>query len=182
MELWPWASVSLFDGRVVNRGWLQELPDPTSGIVWGNYADIHPDKARSLGLADGDIVELACDSGKVKAAIRITEDVAENIVAISFGQGHTALGRNAANRGANVFELLGKAQNSSIFARVAISKTGNSKMPICAYATQEQHHREIIQWTNLSEVRHPKAESERFTLPAAGRLCVHAGCVSAACI
>ena len=27
-ELWPWASIMLFDGRQSNRGWIQEAPRP----------------------------------------------------------------------------------------------------------------------------------------------------------
>ena len=105
-HLWAWASVMLFDGRVSNRGWLQETAEPMSGQVWGNIADIHPKKALALGLTADDEIEITTKAGQIKLPVRITEDVAENVVAVSFGQGHTALGRLAAGRGANVFESL----------------------------------------------------------------------------
>ena len=50
------------------------------------------------------MVELtAADNRSIQAPARVTEEVAEEAVAISFGQGHTALGTNAANLGANAF-------------------------------------------------------------------------------
>jgi len=105
-RLWAWPSVMLFDGRVANRGWLQEAPDPTSSVVWESWIDVHPRKAEALGLAPGQVVELRTEQGTIEVPVRVTADVSPDDVAIAFGQGHTALGRNAANRGANVFHLL----------------------------------------------------------------------------
>jgi Fe-S-cluster-containing dehydrogenase component/anaerobic selenocysteine-containing dehydrogenase len=168
LELWPWASVSLFDGRLSNRNWLQEMPDPTSGIVWRNAADIHPQKAIALGLCECDIAEIACENSKIEAPVRITEDVAENTIAISFGQGHTALGCNAAGRGTNVFELLSNTHNGSMFGRVSIRRTGRKEMLVCAYATQKQYDREIMQWIKLSEFKKMKpGQGNQLRLPLA---------------
>jgi Fe-S-cluster-containing dehydrogenase component/anaerobic selenocysteine-containing dehydrogenase len=167
MALWAWSSVVLFDGRLSNRGWIQELPDPTSGIVWRNTADIHPQKAKLMDLCEGDIVEIACQGGKIEVPVRLTEDVAENTIAICFGQGHTALGRNASGRGANVFQLLGN-RDGSMFGSVSIRKTGRKQTLVCAYATQQQHEREIVQWIELSKFKEMKpGEGNRLRLPLA---------------
>jgi Fe-S-cluster-containing dehydrogenase component/anaerobic selenocysteine-containing dehydrogenase len=152
-QLWAWASVMLFDGRVSNRGWLQEMPEPMSGQAWGNIADVHPKKALALGLTDGDEVEITTKTGQIRMPVRITEDVAENIVAVSFGQGHTALGRLALSRGANVFEVINGRDAASIFGSATIKKTGKKLSPAFLAANQQQHQRELMQWVELSELR-----------------------------
>jgi len=158
--LWPWSSPLLHDGRVSNRGWLQEAQDPTTSIVWASWVDIHPKKALALGLSNGDVVELTSRAGKVEAPVRITEDVEEGTVALAFGQGHEAMGRNAAGRGANAFVLNGSG------SPVGIRKTGRRVELVYACATQDQHHRNILQWAPFSSVRSMRAgEGEKLILP-----------------
>ena len=156
LQLWAWPSVLLFDGRVSNRGWLQETPDPISSMVWGNYIDLHPAKARELGVSDGDIVELRTRAGKIELPVRITDDVVENVAAVAFGQGHTAVGTNATGRGANVFELLGEENRLAMFDVVSLRKTGRRDEMVCAFATQDQHERHLLQWIALSEAARMK--------------------------
>src|SRR5207245_10075229 len=38
------------DGRYNNNGWLQELPDPITKLVWENVILLSPKTADSLGL------------------------------------------------------------------------------------------------------------------------------------
>ena len=138
--LWLWPSVFLFDGRTANRGWMQEAPDPTTHTVWGSWVDIHPAKAKTLGIADGDILELSSKAGKVEAPARVTEDVHEQAVALAFGQGHTALGRNAKDRGANAFSSAepGRAGRRSAWSRSGRPAAGPSPSwppPACRTST-----------------------------------------------
>jgi molybdopterin-containing oxidoreductase family iron-sulfur binding subunit len=158
--LWLWSSPLLHDGRLSNRGWLQEAQDPTTSIVWGNWVDIHPMKALALGLANGDVISLQSSQGnKIEAPARITEDVEEGTVALAFGQGHAALGRNAAGRGANAFLLSG-------YDEVRVSKIGRRAELTFACATQDQHRREIMQWAALSSVRTMReGDGENLILP-----------------
>ena len=163
-KLWTWASPILSDGRVSNRGWLQEAQDPTTSIVWGNWVDVNPKKALALGLANGDILELGTKAACIEAPVRITEDIEEHTVAISFGQGHTALGRNAKGRGANAFRLNGGDESGCVTLR----KTGRRADLTFACATEDQHRREIMQWAALSQVLlRAKREGEggKFSLP-----------------
>jgi anaerobic selenocysteine-containing dehydrogenase/Fe-S-cluster-containing dehydrogenase component len=172
-DLWVWPHVFLFDGRGANRGWLQEAPDPTTHITWGCWVDVHPAQAKALGLADGDVVELAAaGAGKVEAPVRVTEDVCEGTVAIPLGQGHTALGRNAAGRGANAFALLGGetargAAGGGTFGRVTIKKTGRrEEIARASSGEQGQHGRKIVQWTTPAEMQKPQPGApDHFVLP-----------------
>lgn len=165
-HLWAWSSILLFDGRVSNRGWLQETAEPMSGQVWGNIADIHPTKALALGLTNGDEIEISTKSGQIQLPVRITEDVAENVVAVSFGQGHTTLGRLASWRGANVFEIIHSEDSTSIFGKATIKKTGRTLKPVYLATNQQQHKREIMEWVDLSRLREMKpGEGDHLILP-----------------
>jgi len=164
-ELWTWSSALLFDGRVANRSWLQEAPDPVTSITWGTWVDVHPKQAKQLGLAAGDVVELSTAAGKVEAPVRLTEDVAEGVVAIPFGQGHTALGRNAAGRGANAFALLGGPGGEDA-GTVKIRKTGRRHAPAYAAAQQAQYGRDLLQWVPLDAFKKMKpGEGDNLRLP-----------------
>lgn len=164
-ELWTWSSALLFDGRVANRSWLQEAPDPVTSITWGSWVDVHPKQAKDLGLAAGDVVELSTAAGKVEAPVRLTEDVAEGVVAIPFGQGHTALGRNAAGRGANAFALLGGPSGEDADS-VKIRKTGRRREPAYAAAQQAQYGRGLLQWVPLDALNKMKpGDGGEFRLP-----------------
>jgi molybdopterin-containing oxidoreductase family iron-sulfur binding subunit len=163
-NLWTWASPMFGDGRLSNRGWLQEAQDPTTSIVWGSWVDVHPKRALDLGLANGEVVELQAGNVSVAAPVRITEDVHEGTVAIAFGQGHTALGRNAKERGANAFQL----NSGDEFGRlgVGLRKTRRRAELTFACATQDQQRREIMQWAALSRVRTMRAgDGENLILP-----------------
>ena len=53
------GSYSVDDGRYINNGWLQEMPDPISKLSWDNAAMMSPDFARHLGVKDGDLIQIA---------------------------------------------------------------------------------------------------------------------------
>lgn len=46
------TDASLYDGRWVDNGWLQEAPDPISKLTWDNAAMIAPKTAKELGIYD----------------------------------------------------------------------------------------------------------------------------------
>ena len=50
VELVFLGSPAVYDGRFANNGWLQELPDPATKLVWDNAAIMSPKMAKSLGI------------------------------------------------------------------------------------------------------------------------------------
>lgn len=93
--LYPFASIKSFDGRSANRPWLQELPDPITKIVWDSWAELHPNTAKRLGLAQEDVVTIRNQYGEISVPVYVTENVHEDIVAVPLGQGHESFGRYA---------------------------------------------------------------------------------------
>ncbi len=167
-ELWPWPSIMTFDGRLANRGWLQEAPDPISFLVWGNWIDLHPSKAAALGLEEGDVAELWTASGSLAAPVRISHEVSEQVAAVGFGQGHQALGQNARGIGANAFALMGAPPEGSMFGVCRISRAPRNALQTLTRTapSREQFDRDIVQWLPLSTLsRMQPGAGDRLTLP-----------------
>ena len=49
---------------------------------------LHPDDAAPLGLADGDLAEVASAVGRVEVAVEITGDIMPGVVSLPHGWGH----------------------------------------------------------------------------------------------
>ncbi len=51
-------SYGIDDGRYVNNGWLQEMPDPITKLTWDNAAMMSPATAKHFGVTSGDLIEI----------------------------------------------------------------------------------------------------------------------------
>jgi len=101
-----YPSLHFFDGRGANRPWLQEIPEPLLKTTWGTGIEMTPDTAQSIGADEGQLVAVASDHGQVDASVIINPHLADGVVAIAIGQGHTNFGRYATGRGVNPIALL----------------------------------------------------------------------------
>ena len=90
--------------------------------MWGSWLEMHPDTAVRLGVEANQVVEISTAAGKVAAPVFVYPGVAPNTIAMPFGQGHTAYGRYAAQRGANAFQLL-EARPSETAPSPAVTAT-----------------------------------------------------------
>ncbi len=130
--LLPYPSPILGDGAGANRPWLQETPDPTTTVMWNTWVEMNPETARELGVTDDDVIRLVTPYGTLEASVYRYPAIRPDVIAIPFGQGHTALGRYAENRGANPARILGVKVNKAgdlAFAatRVKVEKTGRQR-------------------------------------------------------
>ncbi len=124
----PFVSPTLAE-KGANKPWLQELPDPTTTVMWNTWVEINPETAAELGIQDDDVVRIISDQGEIEASVYRYPAIRPDTIAIPFGQGHTAYGRYAAGRGANPLDLVKPDTNLAgdlVFAnmRVKIEKTG----------------------------------------------------------
>ncbi len=118
--LYPQAG--FFDGRGANAPWLQELPDPMTSVVWGDWVEINPGTAKSLGISTGDLLTIQSPYGEVSAPAYVYAGIRPDVVAMPIGQGHSAYGRYANKRGANPIEVL-PARTDSRTGAVALNST-----------------------------------------------------------
>lgn len=115
---------SIYDGRWIDNGWLQEAPDPISKICWDNVALIAPKTAKALGFYDeivpletwnaavppdgegerhtGKLISLKVKGKQVEIPVQIGFGQAENTVIVSLGYGQgfddeDELGRSSEN-------------------------------------------------------------------------------------
>jgi anaerobic selenocysteine-containing dehydrogenase len=102
----PYASQAFLDGSLAHLPWLQELPDPLSTAMWSTWVEVNPQTARELGIADGDLVEVASAHGSIEAPALIFPGIAPDVIAMPVGQGHRAYTRYASGRGSNPLEVL----------------------------------------------------------------------------
>ncbi len=131
--LMPFVSPTLAEAGA-NKPWLQELPDSTTTVMWNTWVEINPETAHELGLEDDDVVKITSEAGVLELPVYRYPAIRPDTIAIPFGQGHTAYGRYAENRGVNPTDLISQHFNEAgdlAFAgmKVKIEKTGR-KQPL----------------------------------------------------
>ena len=100
------SSYAIDDGRYVNNGWLQELPDPITKLTWDNAALISPAFADHLQVKTGDLLRISItDTARGRnneplqrelvIAALIAPGHADNSVTISLGYGRKTAGNGA---------------------------------------------------------------------------------------
>ena len=130
--LLSFPSPLLSDGSGANKPWLQETPDPTTTVMWNTWVEINPDTADKLGLKNDDVVRITSPFGQLEVSVYRYPAIRPDTIAIPFGQGHTAFGRYAQARGANLAGLLGTKVNAAgglatLSLKVKLEKTGRQR-------------------------------------------------------
>lgn len=164
---------AVYDGRgsFANNAWLQELPDPISRAVWGNYAAISPATARRLGLSEGDLSELVVGDRVVRLPAVIQRGMADEVIAATLGHGRIAGGVVAVEAGGvNLAPLLGRAggEHLRLVLGVTLRKVeGASPSEVVRTQTERsQHDRPIALAGTLEEYRRdPAFAAHRLHLP-----------------
>ncbi|MDQ2918257.1 MAG: TAT-variant-translocated molybdopterin oxidoreductase, partial [Verrucomicrobiota bacterium] len=109
-------SYSIDDGRYINNGWLQEMPDPVTKLTWDNAALVSPNYAKHLGVDTGDMIEIAVTetgkdpSGKeiqrkLQVATLVAPGHADNSISIALGYGRKFTGPVGDESGFNGYLL-----------------------------------------------------------------------------
>jgi anaerobic selenocysteine-containing dehydrogenase len=116
-----------------NKPWLQELPDPTTTVMWNTWVEINPETAHEIGVDNDDVVEIVSEAGSVEAPVYLYPAIRPDVIAMPFGQGHKAYGQFAAGRGVNPADVFGIRFNEAgdlAFAsmKVEIKKTGKKQL------------------------------------------------------
>jgi anaerobic selenocysteine-containing dehydrogenase len=102
----PFSSQAFLDGSTAHLPWMQEMPDPLSTAMWSTWAEINPQTAAKLGIADGDMIEITSAHGTIHAPAAFTPGVAPDVIAMPTGQGHETFTRYASGRGSNPVKVL----------------------------------------------------------------------------
>jgi molybdopterin-containing oxidoreductase family iron-sulfur binding subunit len=128
------ADASVHDGRHANNGWLQEMPDPITQLVWDNAAQLSKHDADRLGLATGDEVELSRGGVKIRIPVMVQPGVARGTVVLPVGYGRRVCGPIGRGVGYDVFPL--RRVDAATAWLDAITPTGRRRQLVM---TQEHH-------------------------------------------
>ncbi len=102
------------DGRYANNGWLQELPDPVTKLVWENAVLMSARTAAALGLAIRDrenrdlrvpLVRVALGGREVVGPAWVQPGMADSVVGLALGYGRTVAGRVGSGVGYDAYRL-----------------------------------------------------------------------------
>lgn len=140
--------IFFYDGRGANKPWLQEIPEPVEQLVWDAWAQIHPDTARSLGVSQNGIIELRSEAGAISLPALVSEHVRPGVLAVPTGQGHTAYGRYANGKGANVWSVLPRWDKS---VAVKARPTGDVRRLVSPVFMASQMDRGIVQTISIDD-------------------------------
>ncbi len=175
--LYAYPSLFFYDGKLSNRSWLQEIPDPVSNIVWQSWIDINKGQASQLNIAEGDILRLSAGPVSLEAAARLSDKVSENTAALEIGQGHWDFGETANGTGINAYSLMTGGENIPVVTLQKIDRneqllylsTGeepeNSEKAVYVDNNNEQYGRDLLKVVDLKELLNGKARREDITWP-----------------
>jgi anaerobic selenocysteine-containing dehydrogenase len=139
MTLIVYEHAAFGDGLAANLPSIQELPDPLTSVIWGSWLEINPGTAATMGIADGDLVEVTTANGSVRAPAFLYPGIRPECIALPLGQVHSIYGRYARRRGADPGALVRNSESNTVRAR--LTKVGG-KAQLIRFGTELMEHME----------------------------------------
>src|SRR5437016_7079436 len=149
------------DGRYNNNGWLQELPDPITKLVWENVILLSPKTAKDLRLDVHNnennklyvpLVRIEFDGREIVGPVWVQPGQADNVVGLALGYGRQKTGRVGRGSGYDAYRLRA-AGALNIAAGAKLSPTGQSHKLACTQDHGAMEGRPIIREANLDQFR-----------------------------
>ena len=125
------------DGKGIDNGWLQELPDPITKLTWDNAALVSRKFANANGLNDNDRVKISVGGRSLEVAVLVSPGHADDSITLARGYGHPAAttGKVGAGVGFNAFALL-----TSAAPYVATGAKIEKLTGLYQFALTQEHH------------------------------------------
>lgn len=139
-----------WDGEYGNNSWLQELPKPISKIVWDNPVCISPGTARSLGLAENDVVSVSLGGRVLTGPISVTPGQADGCVTLFLGYGRTKGGKVCEGRGYNAY-LLRTSQSMWQSGGLSLTNTGRTHQLVNVRVHYSMEGRDVAHMGSLAQ-------------------------------
>ena len=146
------------DGRYANNGWMQELPDPITKMVWDNAVLVSRKTARELGMQNGDMVEITLNGHSVTGPIWVQPGMADYSLGLALGYGRERAGRIGTGVGFNAYKIF---NGNYIETGATIRKTGETHVLACTQNHWSMEGRPAVREANLAEFKkNPKLAQE----------------------
>lgn len=166
IELVFTLSNTLYDGRYANNGWMQELPDPISKLVWDNALLINPKTARAFklsgtpkpGTSSVDMVTIKYNDRHMDVPVWVVPGIAEGTGVLQLGYG-SQIGHISKKSGFNVNQI--RTSDSWFETNVPIEKNGQSYSLVSTQEhgsmvgdpSQPDHRTPAVRATSLAEYK-----------------------------
>jgi MoCo/4Fe-4S cofactor protein with predicted Tat translocation signal len=144
------TDASMYDGRFANNGWMQEVPDPMTKLVWDNAALISKDTAEKIGVKNEDVVKLTLDGRELNLPVWIMPGHAKDSISVALGYGRTKAGRIGNNVGGNAY-LLRNTGALDFSTGVKVSKTGETYKLAATNDHWSMEGRELVREATLED-------------------------------
>ena len=166
----------VYDGRFVNNGWLQELPNPLNKVTWDNVALISPKTAQRLGVNQGsdtremtgasqgttfvntkggnlfsDLVTLKYQGADIQKPVPmwISPGQPDDVITIFMGYGRTRAGKIGTGLGYNVFDVI--RTDAMNFGSGEIARTGERGTVASTQTHFNMEGRDLLRVWDLDE-------------------------------
>jgi len=166
-----YPSYKYYDGSGANKPWLQELPEALTTSVWDSYVDMNTETAKKLGVREGSYITIQSPQGEIKTQVFTYDGIRPDTIAVALGQGHTAYGRYAKDRGVNPLDLLPNSSDrisggfAFLSSKVSISNAGKHSLLVRTQYTRTQHKRDVAQAVTLDQLNHDDHHNEHHDEP-----------------
>src|SRR5437867_2768299 len=149
------------DGRYNNNGWLQELPDPITKLVWENVILLSPKTADSLGLVIQNeennllfvpLVTIELEGRKIVGPAWKQPGMADNVVGLALGYGRQQTGRIGRGSGYDAYQLR-TTKALHIAGGAKLSPVGRTHQLASTQDHGAMEGRPIIREANLEQYR-----------------------------
>ena len=160
LEVIFYRDAKVDDGRYANNGWMQELPDPITKMTWDNAVLVSRKTARELGVANGDMVEIALNGRSVTGPIWTQPGMADYSLGLALGYGREKAGRVGTGVGFNAYKIF---SGKYIETGATIRKTGETCILACTQNHWSMEGRPAVREANLKEfLDEPNFAAEKF--------------------
>ncbi len=145
LEISFYETINIGDGSYASNPWLQELPDPVTRTVWGNYVHVPigwdggNNYTTFKNLKEGDLVDLEVNGKKQTVGVVTTFGQMPGTIALPVGFGRKEASIAGRDIGYNAYPWLSLANGTTVYHsdKVNISeKVGVVK----DYACVQYHH------------------------------------------
>jgi Fe-S-cluster-containing dehydrogenase component len=81
------TEVALREGRLAHVPWLRELPDPLTRVSWAACVRVAPERAKALGVTDGDLLRVEVGKRAMTLPARVMPGQHPRVLGIPVGYG-----------------------------------------------------------------------------------------------
>ncbi|MFN0140571.1 MAG: TAT-variant-translocated molybdopterin oxidoreductase [Pyrinomonadaceae bacterium] len=172
---------SVYDGRFVNNGWLQELPNPLNKVTWENVALISPKTAEKLAANTGnqardmtggqqgtaflntkggnqfsDLVTVSYQGAEIQKGVPlwITPGQPDDVITIFMGYGRTKAGKVGTGLGYSAFDVM--RSDAMNYGFGSVTKTGEQTTVASTQIHFNMEGRDLLRMWDIDEFeKHP---------------------------